>query len=138
MLDYGSFHRSLKNLELQNGNRKELPSDTPQYLREAVDESIIHRFEVCYDTLLKALRRYLIDEVRLPSFPPSPRPIFRLAGENEALDSPVERWMEYVDLRVGTTHGYSSEKAAAVLERVDDFIADAIGLYQTMTGEVWE
>ena len=46
--------------------------------------------------------------------------------------------MEYVNLRVGTTHDYSSEKAAAVLERVDDFIADAINLYQTMTGEVWE
>ncbi len=138
MLDYGGFHRSLKNLELQNDNRKKLPSEQPQYIREALDESVIQRFEVCYDTLLKALRRYLIDEVRLPSFPPSPRPIFRLAGENEVLDSPVERWMEYVDLQVETTHDYSNEKAAAVLERVDDFITDAIGLYQTMTGEEWE
>ena len=138
MPDYGSFRRSLKNLELQNDNRKSSPSDLPQLMREAVDESVIQRFEVCYDTLLKSLRRYLIDEVRLPSFPPSPRPIFRLAGENEVLDSPVEKWMEYVNLRVGTTHDYSSEKTAAVLERVDDFIADAIGLYRTMTGEEWE
>ena len=138
MPEYRSLQRSLKNLETQNENRKNLPPEQPQYIREALDESVIQRFEVCYDTLLKSLRRYLIDEVRLPSFPPSPRPIFRLAGENEVLDSSVERWMEYVNLRVGTTHDYSSEKAAAALEKMDDFIADAIGLYQTMTGEVWE
>ena len=138
MPEYRNLQKSLKNLEAQNENRKNLPTEQPQYIREALDESVIQRFEVCYDTLLKSLRRYLIDEVRLPSFPSSPRPIFRLAGESEVLDSPVERWMEYVNLRVGTTHDYSSEKAAAVLERVDDFIADAIGLYQTMTGEVWE
>ena len=138
MLEYRNLQMSLRNLESQNENRKNLSSEQPQYIREALDESVIQRFEVCYDALLKSLRRHLIDEVRLPSFPPSPRPIFRLAGENEVLDSPVERWMEYVNLRVGTTHDYSSEKAAAVLEKVDDFIADAINLYQTMTGEVWE
>ena len=138
MPEYRNLQKSLKNLETQNENRKNLPSEQPQYVREALDESVIQRFEVCYDTLLKSLRRYLIDEVRLPSFPPSPRPIFRLAGESEVLDSPVEHWMEYVNLRIGTAHDYSSEKAAAVLERVDDFIADAIGLYQIMTGEVWE
>ena len=138
MPEYRNLQKSLKNLEAQNENRKNLPPEQPHYIREALDESVIQRFEVCYDTLLKSLRRYLIDEVRLPSFPPSPRPIFRLAGENEVLDSSVERWMEYVNLRVGTTHDYSGEKAASVPERVDDFIADAIGLYQTMTGEVWE
>ncbi len=138
MLLYENLQKSLKNLEMQNENRKRLPLDQPQYIREALDESVIQRFEVCYDTLLKTLRRYLIDEVRLPSFPPSPRPIFRLAGENEVLDSPVERWMEYVNLRVGTTHDYSGEKATAALERIDDFIADAISLYLTMTGEEWE
>lgn len=138
MPEYRNLQKSLKNLETQNENRKNLPPEQPQYVREALDESVIQRFEVCYDTLLKSLRRYLIDEVRLPSFPPSPRPIFRLAGENEVLDSPVERWMEYVNLRVGTTHDYGSAKGAAVLERVDDFISDAIGLYQAMTGEEWE
>ncbi len=138
MVDYSNFQRTLKNLETQNENRKNLPSEQPQYVREAIDESVIQRFEICYDTLLKTLRRYLIEEVLLPSFPPSPRPVFRLAGENEVLDSPVERWMEYVKLRIGTTHDYSSDKAVAALERMDDFVADAIGLYQTITGEVWE
>ena len=138
MPDYGSFRRSLKNLELQNDNRKNLPSNLPQLMREAVDESVIQRFEVCYDVLWKSLRRHLIESEGLPDVAASPRPVFRLAGETEVLDSPVERWMEYVNLRVGTTHDYSSEKAAAVLARVDDFVADAIGLYQTITEEEWQ
>ena len=45
--------------------------------------------------------------------------------------------MEYVNLRIGTAHDYSSEKAAAALKTMDDFIADAIDLYQAMTGEPW-
>ena len=138
MLDYGSFRRSLKNLELQNYNRRNLPSDLPRLLREAVDESVIQRFEVCYDVLWKSLRRYLIEEQGLPDVAASPRPVFRLAGEVGVLVSPVERWMEYVNLRIGTAHDYSSEKAAAALERMDDFLADAIGLYQVVTGEEWE
>ena len=46
--------------------------------------------------------------------------------------------MEYVNLHIGTAHDYSSEKAAAALERIDDFIEDAIGLYQTVAGEEWK
>ena len=46
--------------------------------------------------------------------------------------------MKYINLRIGTAHDYSGEKAAAALERVDDFIADAIGLYQTISGEEWD
>ena len=55
MLEYGSLRRSLKNLELQYDNRKNLPADLPQLMREAVDESVIQRFEVCYDVLWKSL-----------------------------------------------------------------------------------
>ena len=138
MIDYGILQRSLRNLELQNSNRKNLPADLPVLLREAVGESVIQRFEICYDTLWKTLRRYLMEVEGLPEVPASPRGVFRLGGESGILDSPVERWMEYVSLRIGTAHDYSSEKAAAVLERVDDFIADAINLYQTVTGEVWK
>lgn len=138
MVDHGSLRRSLKNLELQNDNRKNLPRELPQLLREAVDESVIQRFEVCYDVMWKSLRRYLIEEEGLPDVPASPRPIFRLAGETGVLDHPAERWMEYVNLRIGTAHDYSNEKAVAALARIDEFIADGIVLYQTLTVETRE
>ena len=138
MVDYGYFQKSLKNLELQNDNRKNLPPELPRLMLEAVDESVIRRFGICYDILWKSLRRHLIDVAGLSEVMASPRAVFRLAGDLETLDSPVERWIEYVNLRTGIGQDYSREKAAAALERVDDFIADAIGLYQTLTGEVWE
>ena len=138
MIQYENFGRSLKNLEVQNANRHNLPLDLPQLLREAVDESVIQRFEVCYDIAWKSLRRYLLEEAGLPDVPAAPRPTFRQAGESGLLATPVERWMEYVNLRIGTTHDYSGEKAVAALEKVDEFIADAIDLYRTITGAEWQ
>ena len=42
----------------------------------------------------------------------------------------------------GQTRGYdphySGEKAQACLDIMDNFIDDAIGLFQTMSGEKWE
>ena len=46
--------------------------------------------------------------------------------------------MEYVNLRIGTAHDYSGEKARSALDRMDAFIRDAADLYQTITGEIWE
>ena len=138
MIDYENFRRSLKNLELQNANRKQLPLELPQLMHEGIDESVIQRFEICYDTLWKTLRRHLIEELGFPVVSGSPRSVIRIAGENGLLNSPVERWMEYINLRVGTAHDYSGEKAKAALERVDDFIGDATDLYQVITGDAWE
>ena len=138
MIEYNNFKRSLKDLELQNANRKQLPLDLPQLMHEGIDESVIQRFEICYDTLWKTLRRFLVVEMGMAPISSSPRVIARAAGENGLLSSPVERWMEYIDLRIGTTHDYSGEKAKQALERVDDFIVDAISLYQAITRETWE
>ena len=138
MIDYNNFRRLLKNLELQNANRRQLPLDLPQLIHEGIDESVIQRFEICYDSLWKTLRLYLTEEMGFATVSGSPRAIIRIAGQNELLDSPVERWMEYINLRIGTAHDYSGEKARAALERVDDFIADAIDLYEVITGEEWE
>lgn len=138
MIDYDNFRRALRNLELQNANRKQLPLDLPSLIHEGIDESVIQRFEICYDTLWKTLRRHLMEEMGFPSVSSSPRAIIRLAGDNGLLGSPVEHWMEYINLRIGTAHDYSGEKARAALERIDEFISDATNLFQTMTGETWE
>ena len=47
-------------------------------------------------------------------------------------------WFGYADARIGTAHDYSGEKAQACLDIMGDFIDDAIGLYQTMSGETWD
>ena len=138
MIDYRNFQMSLKNLEEQYEHFLTLTPSWPIFIQEAMSESVVQRFEVCYDTMWKALRLYLRDEMGIPDVPNSPRPIFRIASENNLLASPIDQWMEYVDARIGTTHDYSGEKAEHARELLYDFIDDAIGLYQTLTGETWE
>ena len=84
------------------------------------------------------LKRYLIEEIGLAEVPNSPKPLWKLAGQNNLLAAPVEQWLKYADARTDTAHDYSGEKAEETLALMGDFIDDAIGLYQTMTGTTWE
>ena len=140
MIDYDKLQKSLKHLEQQFANYQ-LSQDRAELAdidREAIAESVIHRFETCYDTLWKDLKRYLIEEIGLADVPNSPKPILKLAAQNDLFASPVEEWLKYADARTDTVHDYSEEKAAETLLVVEDFIDDAIGLYQTMTETTWE
>ncbi len=138
MIGYEKFEKSLKRLQEQNLYYQHLDEELPTNLKEAVIESVVQRFETCYDTLWKVLRRYLIEELGLVNPPNSPKPIFRLANENDLLASSVEQWFEYTQARINTSHDYDGEKAKACLELVPDFVGDAIALYKTMTGELWK
>ncbi len=139
MIDYDKFEKSLKHLEAQYGNYRNLGErDSLTDLdREAIAESVIQRFETCYDTLWKHLKRYLFEELGVPEIPNSPKGVFRLANENHLLAGSIDHWLHYADARVSTAHDYSGEKAKACLELMTDFIDDAIGLYQTLSGKSW-
>ena len=97
MIDYDKFRLSLKRLEEQYQNYQEQDDTLPDLTREAIAESVIQRFETCYDCLWKVLKRYLIEELGLADIPNSPKPVFRLADENNLFASPLEQWMQYAD-----------------------------------------
>ena len=130
--------KALKNLELQHDNYKNLDDELPELMKEAVSESVIQRFEICYDTMWKILKRHLQEVLGLAEVPNSPRPILRLADSNNLLSSPFSQWDQYIQARIDTTHDYSGEKAKKALGIVGNFIDDAIDLYQTLTEETWE
>lgn len=138
MIDYSKFQLSLKRLEEQHANYRNLDAGLPVLIIEGISESVIQRFETCYDCLWKILKRYLNQELGVADPPNSPKPVFRLAHENGLLASPPESWFEYVQARIGTSHDYDGEKAKTCLELMPNFINDAIGLYQTMTAKTWE
>ena len=138
MVEYGNFRMHLKRLEEQYENYRELDAALPPLLREAVAESVIQRFETCYDCLWKVLKRYLVEELGVADSPNSPKPVFRLAYENDLIPAPVEGWLGYADRRVDTAHACSGEKARAALEIVGGFIGDATALYRTMSGRSWK
>lgn len=137
MIDYDKFRMSLKRLEEQYENYRKLDDSLPKLTQEAIVESVIQRFETCYDCLWKVLKRYLIETLGLADTPNSPKPVFRLAHENDLFAVPLEQWLRYADTRVDTSHDYSGEKAQACLGIMDAFIEDAINLYGAMSGETW-
>ena len=139
MIDYDKFAKSLKHLEAQLRNYQGL-AERPELTeldREAVAESVIQRFEVCYDCLWKVLKRYLKENMGVPELPNSPKPLFRIAFENQLFTN-VQQWLLYADARVGTSHDYSEEKARSSIGNAFAFAADAAALYQKMTGKSWE
>ena len=138
MIDYDNFQKSLKRLEEQYKNYRELDESLPDVTQEAIAESVIQRFETCYDCLWKVLKRYLIEDLGLAEVPNSPKPLFKLASENNLFASALEEWLRYTDARIDTAHDYSGEKAQACLDLMGGFIDDAVGLYQTMSGVTWE
>lgn len=138
MIDYEKFRLSLKRLEEQHENYLNLDLALPELMREGIAESVIQRFETCYDCLWKVLKRYLTEDLGLAETRNSPKWVFLIAYENDLFASSAEQWLKYVDARIGTAHDYDGEKARACLELMPDFIDDALGLYQTMTGETWE
>lgn len=137
-IDYTNLKQSLKNLKVQHEHLLDLPPDYPSFIHEGMAESVIQRFETCYDTLWKVLRRYLIEVLGIAEVANSPRPIFRIADENRLLAAGAEQWELYVQTRIDTTHDYNQEKAAEAIKVMPEFIADAIELCGTMTGEPWE
>ena len=138
MIDYSKFHSSLKRLEEQQANRLTLDAALPELIHEGIAESVIQRFETCYDCLWKVLKRYLIEDLGIAEVPNSPKPIIRLAHENKMFASPLELWLQYAEARIDTAHDYDGEKAKACLDLIPYFIDDAIGLYQTMSSTTWE
>lgn len=126
------FGLSLMRLQDQYVNYCDLGPEVPDATREAYAESVIQRFETCYDCLWQALKRHLMDDLGIPDVPNSPKPILRLAFENDLLAGPLERWFDYARHRVDTSHVYSLSKAAGCL----DFIMDATVLYETLAGEL--
>jgi nucleotidyltransferase substrate binding protein (TIGR01987 family) len=135
LIDFGKLEKSLRHLEMQceNYESAERRPELTQLDREALAESVIQRFETCYDMLWKHLKRYLIRELGIPDVPASPKPVFRIAAENRLLPGSVDRWLEYADARTSTAHDYSGEKAAECLKLVPDFVRDANALYRTLT-----
>ena len=101
---------------------------------------IIQAYEVCYEALLKSLKRYLNEKIGIPHDAiGGAKPMFRLANENNLLSSPLENaWFNYVEYRNASSHDYGIDKLQSILEHIPHFIDDAIDLYQTMSEQTWQ
>jgi nucleotidyltransferase substrate binding protein (TIGR01987 family) len=106
----------------------------PKLEQEAVQDSLIKRFEYTLEVAWKTCKRHLQEEGFTEAATGSPKSIMRLAAQRELVDNP-EAWFGYLRFRQDTSHDYSSDKAEAVLDIAEDFYADVVKLYRGMSGE---
>ena len=134
-INYEKLKRSLEALKEQYRNFLSLDKENLSDInKEAVRESVIKRFEICYDTLWKHFKKYLQAEKNFVDLPNSPNGIFRRAFEAAIIDEDrLKRFMNYNELRGLAAYDYSSAKADKALERAGDFIQEAEALYKMMT-----
>ena len=83
--------------------------------REAVEESIQYRFELCYDSIYRELVKYLTEVLGVPNVPLIEKSVFRLANENYLL--PISAWLSYSNLR--------HDDPLSSLKWIPKFIADS-------------
>ena len=123
-IDYSKLKLAVHHLKAQWENYATCDSrpELSHLDRDAIRESVIQRFEVAYDVLWKAIKRYLMFTLGLPDIPNSPKPILRLAYENGILSADISFWLKVADARVATSHDYSSAKADACIELLPTFL----------------
>ena len=96
MISYEKLEESLHHLESQYRHFQTMESGMEIWLQEALKESVIQRFETCYDTLFKLLKRYLIEDIGIADVPTGPKPLIRIAAQNTLLPSSSDVWIRYV------------------------------------------
>lgn len=133
--DYEKLKMSLDNLQEQYAVYATIDDlNLPAVIQKSVRNSVIKCFEVCYDTLWKHLKKFMLEEENLVDVPNSPQGIFRRAHESGVIDQETEkRLIDYNKIRALVAHDYRMEKAGKALGIMGDFIQDAGELYERLT-----
>ncbi len=137
MIKYDNLKKSLEHLKSQNDFYKEEKLKPPHRYTDSVKESLIQRFEICFDCLWKTLKHHFEIKERVPKTFNSPKKVFKEAIKY-GLPSPLEKWDNYTDARNATSHDYDGNKAQETINVIDDFIRDAISMYEIMTEKKWK
>jgi len=135
-INYEKFKLSLSRLE-ERYNDYATHNELTGFLRESIKESCIQRFEICFDTSWKYIRKYLIEEMGFVDIQNSPNPIFRKAEASKVIIQ-AEKWIEFNTNRGDTTHDYSGDKADKAFAIIPEFIKEAIDVYEIISGEKWQ
>lgn len=139
-IDYTKLDKSFQRLVEQYKYFADLDEkNTPQNIYEGMRESVIQRFETCFDSLYKALKRYLESEgAAFEILNPSPNKIFRESYNNGIIDN-LEPWVNkkngYTQTRVDTSHDYSIDKAMQAISIIKQFIEDVEIILKQLTAE---
>ena len=140
MIDYTKLKLAIRNLELQFANlqAKRGQEGVSDLDLEAVRESVIKRFDLALEMSWKLLFKYLNEELGIAEVPAGPKPLLRIADQNDLLAGRIEQWIQYVNVRNASAHDYSGEKAEQTLQVIPEYLQDAVSLYEKMSKHAWQ
>ncbi len=133
ILDFSAFKNALE--QLQKSLRflnSDLAQDTELY--EQFRSATIQAFEYCYELSHKSLKRFLqvqtpsSDMINAMSFPE----LIRTGYEKGLLQNSWSLWQEYRDARNKSSHAYDESVADKVLQKIPDFLDEALYLYDKL------
>ncbi len=135
-VDYEKLEKSLDRLKDQyeffTANKGTLGGN----IKEAVQESVVKRFDICYDTLLKHLKKFMEDELGMPEMKEFALEIFRNAKRAGIINEDMQKQLHvYRKIRNNSAHSYSEEEAQKTINITADFIQDVTELYERMVAE---
>ena len=133
-MDFDQLKKAISRFEEMLNAHKNDSAKRTELEQDAIQDSLVKRFEYTLEVAWKSCKRYLHEEGFGEAATGSPKSIMRLAAEAGMIRG-AENWIRYIDARQSISYNYSQEKADQVLAVVDDFYEDAIGLYRTMSGE---
>ncbi len=107
----------------------------PALLQEAVQESLLQRFEYTLEIAWKSGKRYLVEGEGYDK-EMGPRTVLRLCGELGLLKA--ENWLLYLQARQNIAHDYNRQKAEMVLDLITDFYADVRHFYAVLQARLLE
>ncbi len=135
--DYEKLEKSLERLREQYENFGLDKKGRSRIDKEAIKESVIKRFDICFDTLIKHLRKFMEEQLGMSEIRDHAIEIFRKARQSGIIDSEMQEQLNnYRKIRNNSAHSYSEEEAQKTLDIIDDFIEDVSEIYQTMVN--WE
>jgi nucleotidyltransferase substrate binding protein (TIGR01987 family) len=103
--------------------------------QEAVQDSLIKRFEYTLEVAWKTCKRHLQEEGFTEAATGSPKSIMRLAAQRELIADP-EPWFGYLRFRIDLFRDYPNVEADTVLNIAGDFYQDVTKLCQGLMGEL--
>lgn len=99
--------------------------------RQAVQDSLIKRFEYTLEVAWKTCKRHLEEEGFSEAATGSPKSIMRLAAQRNLVADP-ERWFGYLRFRKDALHEFTNEKIKPIFDIAEDFYLDVTKLYRGM------
>jgi nucleotidyltransferase substrate binding protein (TIGR01987 family) len=106
----------------------------PPLEQEAVQDSLIKRFEYTLEVAWKVCKKHLEEEGFAEASTGSPKSIIRLAVQRNLIDNP-ETWFNYLRFRQDALQDYPSIKSESLFDIAKTFYEDVVKLYRRMTGK---